>query len=277
MQRPRLFFTRVIPFLITSFLFARIGEEVDIVFHCDTQNHEEANFALKKVYDEIWENAQKHISAYDIVADGFWGPQNKKEHIIALNAIIAVDEKTQIKSALQQLQEIEPTQYYGNFSSLHTTITIFDLVRTLDENFRFDNEFIEKCRMVLRKALQETPSFMLYFQGLGATKGAVIAQGFGGTRVIGMRNNIKKACEEEGISLNEKYQTSLTHSTLIRFTHSLENKAQFLDQIEQWRAIDLDRTPVTKILLVIHRWYISETGEKKIGEEVLEEYPLIIP
>ena len=218
---------------------------------------------MNNPFDDLWFFNRPNILENKIYKDpNLLSLENDKRLGLALLVKIEGECQEKIAQIIQQIKTIEPDQYYYPLSDLHVTIT--DLIVAHD-NFVFDADLVERYVKIIEKIFQKTLSFDISFNGVIATKGAVILKAEA-EKILKIRKKIERELTKNGIFLNERFQRDFVHSTIARFRQNLKNPPEFVHKIEQLQNFNIGALKANKILFVLHDWYNSK-GKTKVLKE----------
>lgn len=175
----------------------------------------------------------------------------------------------QISLLLSELAAVEPNQYFYGSSEFH--ITLLSLF-TATENYQ---PYYDKQSSYLRavdKVLSQARPFTIRFDGITASPGAIMVQGFPEDDALNqLRDCLRRELinEQLGGGLDRRYKIKTAHITVFRFQSQPKDTKQFLRILNKFRLYDFGTIKVESIQMVKNDWYMSE---KEVN--VVEEWEL---
>ena len=225
------------------------------------------NAFLKKHYDKIWTDSKDSILKNKISLDpSLYNLSKDVRQGLTLVTPLSQEVYCKVAKIMKLLESIEPEQYYYPFENMH--ITTLNLT-PFSEDFVFDRKQCEAFNKVFKKAFNGIKPFNVKLEGITASKGAVIIQGFYKDALQKMRENLRREAQKQGVMLNEDYERKTAHTTIIRFRKKLRKPKDFVKQIEKHRNTDLGTMRIDKVLLVLTDWY-----NRKEKKTIIAEYKL---
>ncbi|MFC1617397.1 hypothetical protein ACFL2K_04170 [Candidatus Margulisiibacteriota bacterium] len=226
-----------------------------------------ADFKLKKIYDKIFAFSRKGILANEVNINPFL-MDKERDMRKGVSLIVKPKEEVleKIKEKIEELKKAEPGQYYYDLNDLH--FTVYSIQR-VSPDFVFNEDNISKFKKIFKKYFQDKNKFKIRINGITANKSAVMLQGFVGGKHLKIRKGLKKVLEKSELPYNNKFMSTIAHSCISRYKEKLKKPAQFVQNIEKNRDVDLGEFEVDKILFVHHDYFNS-----KDKTEVIAEYKL---
>lgn len=224
----------------------------------------------KQIYDSLFDQSIDEIRSGNIQTDqNLKNPANDNRRGISL--IIKPDQRliSKIESLQNQLKSVEPFQYYQPKSDLH--ITLLSLISGYD-GFDLKEIDIDEYIKLVQVTINQISNIKLHFQGITATREAVMVQGFPRDGTINsIRQELRRAFMVSGLksSIDKRYTLKTAHITAVRFMNPLQNPQIFADALEKLREIELGEFEADKLFLVFNDWY-----QKQEKVEILKEFEL---
>lgn len=163
-----------------------------------------------------------------------------------------------ISSFLSELNDVEPTQYFYHSNEFHVTLlSLF----TATTNYQ---PYYAKQSVYLRTVdslLSETGRFVVRFQGITASPGAVMIQGFPGNDALNiLRDKLRLQLISEGLGdgLDRRYAIKTAHITVFRFQRQPSNIKLFMECLRKYQSHSFGETEVNFIQLLRNDWYMSQ-------------------
>jgi 2'-5' RNA ligase len=174
-----------------------------------------------------------------------------------------------VAEALAELRHHEPDQYYYAPDELHVTVLSLFTGTTEPEPYLAQ---LPLYRRAVDEVLAATPPFTLNFDGLTASPGAVLIQGFpAGPELEHLRAALRAAIQNVGLghNLDRRYRITTAHMTAARFYRPLQSPQALVAALQSHRRRTFGLSPVAEIHLVENDWYMSHDRV-----HVLHTYPL---
>ena len=207
---------------------------------------------LDEHYNKIFlQNRQKLLSGG--IGDPFLtAPEADTRMALALLIRIGPEVSANISRYLEELKKAEPGLYYYPDEDFH--ITVMDILR--GEPGRKIPERIDDYIRCVRSCAAGIRPFQITLDGAAASDNAVMIKGYYEEELERLRVSLRKELAEQGLLLEERYQTFSAHVTAVRIPKRLEHAAEFLSHIETERAFGQMKAEALE--LVFHNWYDSK-------------------
>lgn len=220
-------------------------------------------------YDAMREAAMRRLVQGEVEVDNLIdSPHDHRRGITLLTrppAAIAA----RIEEILADFQRLEPDQYYYPASDIH--VTILSIISCY-EGFRLDLTNPAAYQNAVRSILQSGFSFTMRYEGLTASPGSVIVQGFPvGDGLDVLRAATRAYFQSAGLqqSIDQRYSLQTAHSTVMRFRKPLRNATQLLEKLLQYQHHFIGSFEVNSVELVYNDWY-----QRARHTEVVARFPL---
>lgn len=222
-------------------------------------------------YERLWAEALTHFQKGLVGIDPYL--RNKAgDRRLGLSVIArpgqAVSER--FNTFLDQVKRVAPDQYFYRTSEYHLTILSLFTATEAVAPYWAD---LAGYRAAVDQALIDRHTFTIRYQGITASKNAVMVQGFAqGSRLNQLRAGLRQALHASGLGggLDQRYAIDTAHSTVFRFVSRPKDMPQLLDLLRAHRTISFGETTFDNLQLVKNDWYMSQD---KV--EILAQYPLI--
>lgn len=223
-----------------------------------------------EIYDRLWNEAESYFQSGRVEIDPYLG-QTTQDQRLGLSVIgrpsAAVRER--FTAFLNQVKLVAPKQHFYQDSEFHLTIlSLF----TATEAFEPHWNKLAVYRAAVDQALRAGQAFAVHYQGVTASKNAVLVQGFAPDPQLGqLRVRLRQALREHGLGhgLDERYVIDTAHTTVLRFRSAPENLPELLSLLRRNRTTDFGTAIFSELQLVKNDWYMSEDIV-----DVLARYPL---
>lgn len=226
--------------------------------------------SLKAFYDSLWQKAANTFVKGQVDIDPYLSDRQHDQRLgLSLIARPGKHVVQRISNMLQQLQYIEPSQYYYQPDELH--ITVLSLFTATEQYAQYVSK-IPIYASVLQSVLSKIERFQVVFRGITASNTAIMVQGFPENDDLNhLREQLREALNAHGLgeSLDKRYRIKTAHSTIMRFCTQPQNLSALLEILTAFREYDFGQTTFEALQWVKNDWYMSSD---KV--EVLEEYTL---
>jgi 2'-5' RNA ligase len=213
---------------------------------------------LQDRYDRLWSATVEDLKAGSIELDpvlamGF--PDRRRGLTVMARPSRAVRQR--VAAFLDELCRLEPDQHYYALSELH--VTILSLFTATVEHERFLAR-TEQYVAAVDSALRRVPPIRMEFDGLTASTGAIMIQGFCENEAL---NDGRDALRRElrsggfGEDIDGRYRLETAHITVSRFRTHLRDNGKYAATLERARRLPFGATNITSLSLVKNDWYMS--------------------
>lgn len=158
----------------------------------------------------------------------------------------------------REIQKAEPHQYYYPDADMH--ITAIELICATTQ-LPQDREVLQQGIEIVETACKRIDPFDLSFRGIIASNGAIMARGYYQAGLLELRQNVRKAAQQCGFDLHERYQSISAHTVFGRFISSIKNRESLLAKIQEYHDFEIGVIQVRELDLVIHDCYHHEKKE----------------
>lgn len=174
---------------------------------------------------------------------------------------------------LRELSALEPGQHYYAGQELHVTVlSLFTasvdsaplLARTADYIAAVDS------------ALAQARPFEIGFEGVTASPGTVMVQGFLKDDLLNeIRDGIREQLHARGLGagLDERYRLETAHMTVVRFCAPLRDQERFANALRGARQRQFGAARFADVSLVQNDWYMSESVTQTMKSWSLAKLP----
>ena len=178
--------------------------------------------------------------------------------------------RAKIKNFLDQLARVAPGQHLYQPEEFH--VTMLDIISGT-ESWREEMRQLAASRAVLDALLPRFHSFKIRFQGVTASPGTVMIQGFpAGEALNKMRETVRGAFRQSGLAdrLDRRYRITTAHMTIMRFRRPEADWKRLAAWLTENRHTDFGGMEVNRIQLIWGDWYASADIAR-----TLQEYRLL--
>ncbi|KIC02741.1 mutarotase [Flavobacterium sp. JRM] len=163
--------------------------------------------------------------------------------------------KNSIQLFLNELKEVDASQYYYPNSDIH--ITVLSIISCYD-GFDLNNITIQDYVAVINKCIAGLNKSVINLHGITASPSAIMIQGFpSDTSINDLRDNLRTAFKETTLeqSIDKRYSLFTTHLTVVRFRKPIKNKDLFLKTLHKYRDYNFGKFEIKNLELVHNDWY----------------------
>lgn len=224
---------------------------------------------LQATYDALRQAALPRLACGEADLDPLLDSAQDTRRGITLLARPPAPIAVALAKMMAEFQLTEPAQYYYPPTDIH--LTILSIISCYSAFKLNDINPVNYCS-ALRQIIQFIPPFRLTYQGLTASAGGILVQGFPqGNGLDELRAAIRDLFQHADLqqSIDKRYSIQTAHSTIIRFKSPLQNPAKLLANLKKYEGCFFGSFEVSKLELVYNDWY--QRAENTV---VLDEYLL---
>jgi 2'-5' RNA ligase len=179
--------------------------------------------------------------------------------------------RVKVKSFLDRLAGVAPGQHFYRPKELHVTVLA---IISGTEFWRKEMRQLAAGRAIINDVLHRCHSFKVRFQGVTASPGTVMIQGFpDGDALEKIRDELREAFARNGWGgqLDRRYKITAAHMTVMRFCRADADWKRLAAWLAENREEDFGETDVNRIQLVWGDWYASANVVRTLQEFRLPE------
>jgi 2'-5' RNA ligase len=220
---------------------------------------------LKQRYDHLWSETRERIRAGNVDIDAVLA-HKQADLRLGMTALFRPSEQVRKRVAelLDRLRELEPDQYYYDPAELHVTfLSLFTATEKHESFFARAEEYVE----AVSAGIREMSSFRIFFTGITAASGAIMAQGFTDAAKLNtardiLRGELRSRDLDQG--LDQRYRLETAHMTMVRFRQPLRDGKLFAEALERMRNFEFGQTDADCLELVRNDWYMSRGRTERL-------------
>ena len=162
-----------------------------------------------------------------------------------------------IDNVLNEFRAIEADQYYYPPTDMHVTVlSVISCYKGFSEQSFTPEGYIE----VIRKSLENIHPFKIHFQGITASPGCIMVQGYPEGELNLLRTNLRDNFKNTGLetSFDKRYILKVAHSTVLRFKNKITQSKKFIKKLEQFRHYEFGTSMVNEVEFVFNDWYLRK-------------------
>ncbi|MFT2007789.1 2'-5' RNA ligase family protein [Pontibacter sp. 13R65] len=220
-------------------------------------------------YDQLWQSSLQHFRKGEFELDPLIEDKQDNRLGLTLLARIQADVDDRIQALINELQQVEPAQYYYPPSDRH--LTLLSIISCYS-GFELSQIALEEYLAVVQESLQGISPFSVEIKGITASPSCILLQGFPVGEQLGqLRNQLRQRFKASGLqhSIDKRYAIITAHSTMVRFKAPLQQPQLFLKKLQQYRDYNFGTTTIKEAELVCNDWYQREKHVK-----LLHTFPL---
>jgi 2'-5' RNA ligase len=226
--------------------------------------------ATRQIYERLWNAAVSAFERNDLELDFHLlnSPQDLRR---GLALAFRPDENVQgsISKFLHELADAAPGQYFYRPEEFH--VTVLSIIPG-SERWQDKIQHLTAYQTIICKVLEKHSQFSINFQGVTASRGAVMIQGFPADNTLAqMREDLRESLGQNGFGgqLDVRYKINTAHVTVMRFCRAETDWKRLLALIRANRTTDFGEVRVAKLELILGDWYASADRTR-----ILQKYKL---
>lgn len=224
----------------------------------------------RQIYDRLWAEAAAAFARREPHIDPYLSRRtDDRRRSVTLAIRPGPVVRRAVNNFLKQLATVAPGQHFYRPEELHVTVLA---VIPGSETWREKIRDLPALRAIIRETLLRQPAFKIAFQGVTASSGAVMIQGFPENDVLeNIRAGLRAGFQRQGLAedVDRRYKISAAHLTVMRFKQASVDWEPFLAKLNESRTTDFGTTHVEQLQLIWSDWYASAETVR-----MLEEYAL---
>jgi 2'-5' RNA ligase len=228
---------------------------------------------IQQVYGRLWSEAVSAFERNDLEFDPHL--LNKAQDLrrgltLAFRPNRGVQDS--INAFLHELADAAPGQYFYRPEEFH--VTVLSIIPG-SEFWQDKMQHLAACQSIIGGVLEKHRSFSIAFQGVTASPGAVMIQGFPGDDTLArIRDDLREALRRNNFAdqLDVRYKINTAHVTVMRFCDDRADWKRLPALLKANRTTDFGETCVAALELIFGDWYASAQVARTI-----QEYPLPAP
>jgi 2'-5' RNA ligase len=219
----------------------------------------------RQVYERVWNEAVSVLKRNDVELDRhlFDKAQDLRRGLtLALRPCLKVQDS--IKTFLLELAETAPGQYFYRPEEFH--ITVLAIIPG-SESWQEKIQHLAAYQSIIDEVLKRHQKFSIAFQGVTASRGAVMIQGFPGDETLArIRDELREALWKNkfGEQLDVRYKINTAHITVMRFCNANVAGKRVLATLQANRTTDFGETRVADLELILSDWYASASTARTL-------------
>jgi len=221
----------------------------------------------RQTYERLWREAVSALERNDLEFDHHLPD---KSHDLRRGLSLAFRPSRSVQAAispfLQELAGAAPGQYFYRPEEFH--VTVLSIIPG-SESWRDQIHHLAAYQSILGKVLQRPRNFSVTFQGVTASRGGVIIQGFPQDETLAqMRDDLREALRQNqlGEQLDVRYKINTAHMTVMRFCKAPVDGKHLLALLQANRTTSFGEMCVENLELILGDWYASADTARTLSE-----------
>ncbi len=221
----------------------------------------------RRTYDRLWNGAVPAFerNEFEVNRHLLDRPNDLRRGLsLALRPSRTV--RDSLNDFLHGLAVAAPGQYFYRPEELHVTVlTIIPGSKSWQDKFHHLADY----QAIIDEVLKRHRKFSIKFQGVTATPGAVMIQGFPSDDTLAqIRDDLREIFHQNGFGgqLDARYKINTAHMTVMRFSHAKTDGKNLLAFLNANRTTGFGETPVADLELIFGDWYASAGVSRTIQE-----------
>lgn len=225
----------------------------------------------RRTYERLWDEAVAAVEGNALEFDRHLPDKSRdlrRGLSLALRPCRAVQDS--ISRFLRELAVVAPDQYFYRPEELHVTVLA---IIPGSEAWRERIHLLPAYQSVLGEVLKRHRRFFIWFQGVTASRGGVMIQGFPDDDTLAkIRDDLRVTLRENqlGEQLDARYKITTAHVTVMRFCDDKLDGEGLLALLKARRSANFGETPVENLELILGDWYASAGTARTLQEYRLE-------
>lgn len=224
---------------------------------------------LTEHYNKLYDSSIKKIENGVYRTDSFIDSPTDFRYGITLLIRPPQKIKNNIQLFINELKQIDPSQYYYPSTDIH--ITIMSIISCY-EGFQLDQISIPDYVQLIKSSINEMGRFDIDLHGVTASESSIMIQGFPEQEMMNnLRDRLRSNFQSSNLkqSIDKRYAIQTAHSTVVRFRKKILNQKKFIAIVEKNRNFEFGSFQVSELELVFNDWYQSKEKSK-----LLAKFPL---
>jgi 2'-5' RNA ligase len=226
--------------------------------------------AARQIYERLWNEAVPAMGRNAVEFDRHLlnQPQDLRRGLtLALRPCPKV--QALIKTFLLELANAAPGQYFYRPEEFHVTVLA---IIPGSESWQDKIQHLAVYQCIIDEALKRHRKFSIAFQGVTASRSAVMVQGFPGDETLAqIRDELREALwrNKFGEQLDVRYKINTAHITVMRFCNANVDGKSLLATLQANRMTDFGETCVADLELILSDWYASASTARTFQKYIL--------
>jgi len=231
--------------------------------------------ATRQIYERLWHEAVSALERNEPELD--FHLLNKPQDLrrgLALAFRPDGNVQGSISRFLHELAEAAPGQYFYRPEEFH--VTVLSIIPG-SERWQEKIQHLAAYQSVIGEVLQRHRKFSVTFQGVTASRGAVMIQGFPVDNTLArLREDLRECLGQNGFGdqLDVRYKINAAHVTVMRFCRADADWKRLLSLLQANRTTGFGEVRVANLELILSDWYASADRTRTFQKYKLPDRPL---
>lgn len=212
----------------------------------------------RQTYERLWREAVSAFERNDLAFDRHL-PNKDQDLRRGLSLAFRPSQTVQdsISQFQHQLADAAPGQYFYRPEELHVTMLA---IIPGSESWQDRIHHLPAYQSIIDAVLKRHWKFSVEFQGVAASRAAVMIQGFPNNDTLtGIRDDLRELLRQNqpGAQLDVRYKINTAHITVMRFCDENTDWEKLLALLTENRTTNFGETCVENLELILSDWYAS--------------------
>ncbi|MDO6447274.1 hypothetical protein Q4493_16005 [Colwellia sp. 1_MG-2023] len=225
---------------------------------------------LKNLYSQMWLNSIDKFHNNNCEIDDLIHDQSDMRRGITVLSYLDNSVSENITNFLNELQVIEPEQYYYPRSELHLTILS---VISCFVGFKLSSINVEDYSAIFQETMLDFEPFTINFKGITVSSSCILIQGFPESEQLNhLRDSLRANFNGSKLktTIDSRYKLSTAHITAVRFRAPFKNNHQLMAVLSKFRNYDFGTLEIKSLDLVFNNWYQNLSITKSLSSANLK-------
>lgn len=216
-------------------------------------------------YKQLWANALARFQKNEFEYDPLIEDANDQRFGLTIIIRPGQEVKASIEAMLNALRQIEPDQYYYPSDDMHVTVlSVISCYNGFTRQSYLPKDYLK----VIERSLPDIRRFKMHFQGITASPGCIMVQGYPEGMLNLLRTNLRNNFKNTGLqtSFDKRYRLEVAHSTVVRLRHKITDNKKFIDLLEHYRRHEFGTSMANEIEFVFNDWYLQKQKVETIAK-----------
>lgn len=220
-----------------------------------------------EIYEQLWQEAEAAFSRGEpkidpYLAEGSRDPRRGVTLVFRPPAAV----REAVAGFLDRLAEICPGQYFYQREQMHVTVLV---VVSGTEHWQREMERVEQTRGIIGDALKKCAPFQIRFQGVTASPGVVLVQGFPlDNGLAAIREALRDALTRHGLGdmPDRRYKSAGAHLSIMRFRQPCPEIRELHAFLAAHRQTNFGDCEISELKYYLADWCATADTVQMLGE-----------
>jgi 2'-5' RNA ligase len=225
--------------------------------------------AARQTYERLWNEAVSAFGRNELEFDPHL-PHKSRDFRRGLSLALRPSRSVQVSISdfLNKLRAAAPGQYFYRPEELHVTVLA---IIPGSESWQDRMQHLTAYQTIIDGVLKRHRKFSITFQGVTASRGGVMIQGFPKDDTLAqIRDELRESLRQGGLGeqLDVRYKINTAHITLMRFCEGNLDAERLLALLQANRATGFGETCAETLELILGDWYASTETARTLQEYI---------